>query len=436
MEGMPVKIAVLTPRHSLPMIQEVLQKNGILSQFGLVVYGSLTQLPDQYDGVKDKAQGILVTGKLPWRFLMAKRPNLELPVTCIAHSRLRSCLYLLRHLIDHPDIPLGETFCDFIHEIGDYATYADLLPPGQLPYTMFITGATERLIEETAGHVEELYRQKKIKMAYLTITQLYISLSERGVPCQHIGIQPEDILQAAQEALRRGSLERRDSRAAVAVLLEYGSSQEGEAELEYREATLMKALVDYKRTLPDPREMTISRGAQVIEVNLTADSEDRSPQAVQLLQGLEEGTYQNAGVGLGPDVMSARERGERALSHARSFGLGSAFSWSRDRLTGPLLDPKCVTLDGGLLALSGDTAKRLNISPMNYIRLLVLFHREEEAITSEKVAEFLNITARSANRILASLLADGVLEELPRLDAQGPGRPTRRYTLTNRLRAE
>ena len=73
---------------------------------------------------------------------------------------------------------------------------------------------------------------------------------------------------------------------------------------------------------------------------------------------------------------------------------------------------------------------------MNYIRLLVLFHREEEAITSEKVAEFLNITARSANRILASLLADGVLEELPRLDAQGPGRPTRRYTLTNRLRAE
>ena len=206
-----MKIAVLTPRHSLPMIQEVLQKNGILSQFGLVVYDSLTQLPDQYDGVKDKAQGILVTGKLPWRFLMAKRPNLELPVTCIAHSRLRSCLYLLRHLIDHPDIPLGETFCDFIHEIGDYATYADLLPPGQLPYTMFITGATERLIEETAGHVEELYRQKKIKMAYLTITQLYISLSERGVPCQHIGIQPEDILQAAQEALRRGSLERRDS---------------------------------------------------------------------------------------------------------------------------------------------------------------------------------------------------------------------------------
>ena len=307
MEGVPVKIAVLTPRHSLPMIQEVLQKNGILSQFGLVVYDSLTQLPDQYDGVKDKAQGILVTGKLPWRFLMAKRPNLELPVTCIAHSRLRSCLYLLRHLIDHPDIPLGETFCDFIHEIGDYATYADLLPPGQLPYTMFITGATERLIEETAGHVEELYHQKKIKMAYLTITQLYISLSERGVPCQHIGIQPEDILQAAQEALRRGSLERRDSRAAVAVLLEYGSSQEGEAELEYWEATLMKALVDYKRTLPDPREMTISRGAQVIEVNLTADSEDRSPQAVQLLQGLGEGTYRNAGVGLGPDVMSARE---------------------------------------------------------------------------------------------------------------------------------
>lgn len=178
--------------------------------------------------------------------------------------------------------------------------------------------------------------------------------------------------------------------------------------------------------------MSISRGPQIIEVSLTTSG--RYQQVTELLRSLEKGTYQNAGVGLGPDPISARERGMRALSHARSFGAGSAFGWSQEELTGPLLDPKCVTLDGGLLALSGDIAKRLNISPMNYIRLLILFHREEGAITSDKVAEFLNITPRSANRILAALLAGGVLEELPRLDGQGPGRPTRRYTLTNRLR--
>lgn len=428
-----MKIAVLTPRHSLPMIQEVLQKNGIQSQFGLVAYDSLRQLPAQYDGVKDKVQGILVTGKLPWRFLMAMRSDLELPITCITHSKLRSCLYLVRHLIDHPDIPLRETFCDFIHEIGDYAMYAEILPPGQMPYTISITSATEHFIEETASHVEGLYRQGKIKMIYLTITQLYICLSGRGIPCQHISIQPEDILQAAQESLRRANPEAAGSRTTAVILLEYGSSQEGETELEYREATLMKALVDYKRTLQNARSMSISRGPQMIEVNLTTSG--RYQQVLELLQSLEKGMYRNAGVGLGPDPISARERGRQALSHARSFGAGSAFGRSQEELTGPLLDPKCVTLDGALLALSGDIAKRLNISPMNYIRLLILFHREEGAITSDRVAEFLNITPRSANRILAALLADGVLEELPRLDGQGPGRPTRRYTLTNRLRS-
>mgnify|MGYP001064825180 CR=1 FL=1 len=40
-----MKIAVLTPRHSLPMIQDVLQKNGILSQFSLAAYDSLAGCP-------------------------------------------------------------------------------------------------------------------------------------------------------------------------------------------------------------------------------------------------------------------------------------------------------------------------------------------------------------------------------------------------------
>lgn len=430
-----MKIAVLTPRHSLPVIQEVLQKNGIQSQFELVVYDSLTQLPAQYDGVKDRVQGILVTGKLSWRFLMAKRPDLELPVTCISHSKLRPCLYLMRHLMEHPDIPLEETFCDFLHELGDYAIYADILPSGQLPHTISITGATDRLIEDTAGHVEQLYRQGKIKMAYLTITQLYILLKGRGIPCQHISIQPEDILQAAQEALRRGCPGPDSGCAAAVILLEYGNGQERESELEYREATLMKALVDFKRTLSSPRAMSIIREAQMIEVTLTMPSDCLSHQTVKLLRGLEEGAYINAGAGLGPDAVSAREQSVQALGYARSFGAGSAFSWSHNQLKGPLLSPACVTLDGVLLTLSWDTAKRLNISPRNHIRLLILFCQAEGTITSDRVAEFLNITARSANRILASLLAGGVLEELPRLDAQGPGRPTRRYVLTNRLYA-
>lgn len=428
-----MKIAVLAPRYSLNMIQDVLQKNGLQSQFVLVAYDSLPQLPAQYDAVKDKAHGVLVTGKLPWRFLMAKRPDLELPVTYIAHSKLRPCLHLMRHLIEHPEIPLSETFCDFIHEVGDYAMYAGILPPGQMPRTISITSASERFIDETAGTVEALYHQGKIKTAYLTITQLYMCLRERGVPCEHISIQPEDILQAAQAALRRSAPETGRSSTAAVVLLEYGRSQDGEAELEYREATLMKALVDYKRTLPDAKAMAISRGSQMVEVVLTALPEGRR-RALEMLQGLEAGSYLNAGVGLGPDVISARERGEQALGHAKSFGAGSAFAWDREQLTGPLLDAKCVTLDGDLLALSGDTAKRLSISPMNYIRLLILFHREEDAITSDRVAAFLNITPRSANRILASLLTAGVLEELPPLASQGPGRPVRRYALTNRLR--
>lgn len=429
-----MKIAVLTPRHSLSMIQEVLQKNGLQSQFALVVYDSLPQLPLQYDAVKDKAQGVLVTGKLPWRFLMAKRPDLELPVTYIAHSKLRPCLYLMRHLIEHPEVPLRETFCDFIHEVGDYAMYADILPAGQMPHTLSITSASERFLDETADQVEALYRQGKIRTAYLTITQLYMALRERGVPCEHISIQPGDILQAAQDALRRSEPGLDGSSAAAVVLLEYGRSQDGETELEYREATLMKALVDHKRTLPDPKSMAISRGAQMVEVVLTAPPDSLRSRALELLESLERGAYLSAGVGLGPDVISARERGEQALGHAKSFGEGSAFQWDQEQLTGPLLDETCVTLDGDLLALSGDTAKRLSISPMNYIRLLILFHREEEAITSDRVAAFLNVTARSANRILASLLTDGVLEELPPLANQGPGRPTRRYALTNRLR--
>ena len=428
-----MKIAVLTPSHSLPMIQDVLQKNGILSQFSLAAYDSLAEIPLQYDSIKDKAQGVLGSGWLPWRFLMAKRPDLELPVTCIAHSKLRACLSLLRHMVEHPEIPLGETFCDFIHEIGDYAMYADILPPGHLPHTISITSASEDFIEEIASQVEGLYRQGRIKMAYLTITQLYILLHERGVPCQHISIRPEDILHAAQESHRRGSPEPGSSRTIALVLLEYGSGQDGEAELEYQEATLMKALVDYKRTLPDARDMSISRGNRMVEVVLETVPDDHYRRVLELLGNLGEGMYRNAGAGLGVDIISARERGEQALGHARSFGKGCVFGLDQEKLTGPLLDPKCVTLDSPLLALSGDTAKRLNISPMNYIRLLMLFQREE-AITSDRVAEFLNITARSANRILASLLADGVLEELPRLDGQGPGRPTRRYALSNRLR--
>ncbi len=83
----------------------------------------------------------------------------------------------------------------------------------------------------------------------------------------------------------------------------------------------------------------------MVEVVLGTVADEHHLRVLETVGNLGGGMYRKGGAGLGVDISSARGRGEQALGHARSFGEGGVFGLDQEKLAGPLLDPKCGTLD-------------------------------------------------------------------------------------------
>ena len=109
-----------------------------------------------------------------------------------------------------------------------------------------------------------------------------------------------------------------------------------------------------------------------------------------------------------------------------SEGKNNIFFYDGFEIKGPLMNEKEInyinSVDKNIINLS----KKIGISSLYIEKIRSIMKKlEKDTFTSEDLANFLNITERSVNRILKKIIENGYAEEIKFENSTGAGRPRR-----------
>lgn len=435
-----MKIAVFTPKIYRTAFEEAIRVLNRQDCFFCLEYSDFYQISELYEQLRDSLDGILFSGNAPENYFHSRYPSVRLPICSIRHSQILTALSLLRFSRENPQIPLTKVFCDGIANVTDRKIYSDCLGPELMPRSLTTWHYTDHMLEELGNEIFRLYQTGEICHSFFTISSLYEQAAAKGLPCTHIALRPENIREGLLRILSITENQKPSDAAVLSMIFCYTTDRKPDYnETEYREATLKKLLVDYKKE-QGLGELSIDSSNGRLELMLPALCGPGNPwqPLLDCFQKVQEQYSHSllAGIGVGLHFQQAHSSALSALNYARDFAPGCCFCQQDMTLSGPLLTEHCLTLHTNLLSLSANIAAELSISPMNYVRTITLMEQRKASpeaplpVTSELLARYLNVTPRSASRILGSLAKRKIIKEVPPLNPpSGKGRPVLCYEL-------
>ncbi len=141
------------------------------------------------------------------------------------------------------------------------------------------------------------------------------------------------------------------------------------------------------------------------------------------------------GIGIEKNISLSRKNAFFALDLSKDFGNRYAFVVEDTTVTGPIDEDNCISFDISLTNKCDEMSKKINTTKMNYIRVYSLFNEKTYNVTSDMIASCLNMTVRSANRILKAMLENNMIMEMPmsRDINLKKGRPVKYYKLVDSM---
>lgn len=428
-------IAVIGPGQSVSAIKEALEAQAFDCQFQYHTYDLLEEILPIYKAHHADWAGIIFSGELSYRFFLQHVSDQDLPLKYLDIDPKDFYGQLLKFLEAQPDSTLNRVYVDFISESNAYLGLKQFIMPDHMPKhpkTFIFDGAFYQM---TLEEIKALWTAGKIDMVFTRITNNISKLVELGIPYVHLYPPAASIQESFRRAIDEISLYHLNHNQLAIGHLELLFSdliQADYAQTEYFEITMHKHLVDFRhqsqmnfsiQKLSYGFELTFSRR------ELGMSSEHYHFPLLTYLETHYSGDF-NLGIGLGTNVEEGRYQAIEALAQARHFGVRHGFVVDQNhRIWGPIGQPNCIEYRP-LPTQIERMSKQLSISPKNLERLLA-YAKSTSFMTSDQVAESLNITIRSANRILSRLHSDGLLMVLEDEAAisSGAGRPSKKYVL-------
>lgn len=432
-----MKIAIFDQKNSTNETWNTINKLNLQDRFILYKFTKYDDIKTIYERNQDKIEGILFTGSVSYNYFLGQAGLLKIPVMFVENSFENHYLFIISHLMNHPDIPLNEIYIDtfddnrFISAISD-AIPASLMPQIRKDYDCF----SPTLIDELYEHILKLWKENKIKIAYVGYNPLYYKLIDEGIPCQYIKLPEETILTGIKNIISQVDLNNMYNNNTVVVLIDFMYKEKSELninEIEYRQATLFKVLVDYKKTFDNDAEINIIQNLTSFEMSFNKKYLLKAGNDTYSLLDFIEKKYSYdyiIGIGMGNDIIECRNRAIKAINFASNFGDRCSFLIKNAIVKGPINSTSCLEIPLSAYEKNKQISKIIDVSNSNFTRIMALFEKYKEDITSNTVAQYLNITERSANRIISNLVEKEIIKEQIKGNSNfGKGRPTKYYRI-------
>ena len=340
---------------------------------------------------------------------------------------------LLRTLLEHRDFDLSRIFIDFATKENNYLGLKELLPPNQWPKFNDFRFENAKSAEQQILEMHLSYYKKGLTDLSITRMGLCLeALKAAGVPCVYAYPPKDYVINFFLQIVNTLERAKLDHTIFGAIVFEIAA--ETPEDVHSGIAECQRFLTEIVRS--EGRDFMIQEVGNRIEI-LTRQSD-----LEEITHGFEDDSFKSiveraigypvrVGLGSGTTMYQARMNAFKASSIGLMRNNGLYYYSAEEVLIGPLggnNKPEHLDLQTNKKLLNlADTFQVDYVTLKRIIACTKALQRNE--ITAEELADFSNITPRSAARLLNKIVANGGGRVYLRKVKEGKGRPKKRFIL-------
>lgn len=430
---MNLSIGIIAAERSMERIQAI---DSLLSrncEITYLPYTTLRHLRGVYEQNIHRLEGVLFSGRFPYEYIVNHLGRVQKPCAYFEltdRDYYRIFLKLLvtdptldirRVLIESPLIPV-----DFSDVFGDIRPVINDLAFDSLPYL-------ETAYERALAQALQLWDEKKIDVVVTRFANIVDPLRAAGIPVENLFPSPASMLEVFNALCTdMQSQKLTDSMAAFGIVSLLRTDDHN------LRVGLKRKLAQFNAQ--NGMALIIRGNGDFFEI-VTANEVVRDITEHYtncLLTGFLHAELCEdicIGWGIGADMVTAQKNAQAALRQSQKNAARAAYLVDgTGKQFGPLLYGKSLAITSAPPEETERVSKQLGISPQNLHKLVSLQEKRGlRRFTSADLAFYLNITLRSANRILAKLVQCGGAEVVQTMQSHIKGRPYNIYEVNCRV---
>jgi predicted transcriptional regulator len=326
---------------------------------------------------------------------------------------------------------------DMLTERDVYETYRDLCIPSDQVYVHEYSYDTP--LEDLLVFHRKLFKDGKVDICITCLYSIYEQLQSLGIPAYWVTPTRSNIRETLSTAIQQWeTLHFKQSQ--IAALLVKVEKMEKKTDynmvsydLHRLNLEIQSAVLNFSESISGSF-MTLGVGTFII-FSTRGSLQETGQQVGSLLEKLSFITESpsNVGIGYGETALTAEENARLALNHAQNYDAFCAFLVDdRGTIEGPLKEQENISF--GFRNENKEISEKLKqsgvtITTFNKI-LSVQKKMGNHSITAANIAEWLKMTPRNANRILNSLVEQGIAEIIGEEAPTSKGRPRKVYRVS------
>ena len=426
-----VSIGIITAERSMEMVREVDPAMRAACEVAYLPYATTRQLALVYSRNAHRFDGILFSGAFPYEYVVSHVGPVLKPHAYFELADRDYYKLFARLLFQNPGLVVSRVVLDSLTVPIDFeSVFGD---DGPQFFDAVIGSGTgmDHAYEVTMEQAVRLWREGRIDRVVTRFTNLMNRFSAEGIPCELLFPSHASMLETFHSLLTK--IHARildDSMSAVGLVLP------GDGDEKTREAVKAALAAFNEKTGMGLIVRESGRYFELITANDILRDLTGAYTHCTVSGHLADvlGLDVHIGWGLGRDVLQARQNAVRALRDSRRHPGRAAYLVNEEgEIVGPLRGGRAVTVAGEPDATTEKIGRRLGISSAHLQKLINLREkRGANRFTSAELAHYLNVTPRSASRILSRLAEFGGAQVVQTVQASPRGRPFKIYEVNVR----
>lgn len=432
------KIAIITTDFLSDYIQHAFSKLNLDCSYELFIYKTFRDIPDLIPQISKDVTGILTSGSFPAQVIRLSYPDLPYIIMPFNTDDESICHLFLRLLDEDRTLDFNRISEDVIsiHNV-ELRTY---LRDG-VSYSLAATAdqvVSEKTLEELYqienyifNHHMHLWNDGQIDLCVTRFSSLVEPLREAGIkvlfPYPSI-VYINDVCQKLFKEIEYRTLQEHcPASIAISVIPMSGNQEQLLFSMEHHTLLLQSALIEF---LGDSNlEYVFRRTDSALEIvtqqkNVNMLTENRQCCKIQNFLKQKAGHKFFIGYGLGWNLEHARMNALNALQKAESFRKSTSFIMDADnKLMGPLRPAENISSP---VPKTPKSSASFSHEKKKEVLTIIRSFPNHEA-TSQDLADKMQVTKRSANRILSAMLNEHLIEIARTQTTAAKGRPERIY---------
>ena len=397
-----IKLAILTPKNSSEKIKNSLKE--ITCEIKYIFYNNLYDLEELYLKNAQKYDGIITSGPIGYE-IIKNSVELFTPLYHFDISKGDLYKYLFNILKENPKIDFSRVYIDFISPEKKEYWFKDIFKKEEEPIFYQINFSNKNLYETLKNNYINLKKEKKIDIVLTRISNMVNFLKSEKISF--------DFLFPSEENIKNTVLE---------VIKDIKILKSEKKQIIFGKLLFDKISIDIEEEIHSiSKNCIIKILDKNIEILMLYEDFINSNIALNLKKKFRNNFL--SGWGKGNNINEARHNAEKSYIKNKETNTEVIYLVSTNSET--ILSEINAKKKKNIKII--EKLKKLNITKQNSEKLIELF-KNQEKVSCANLADYLNISERTANRLLLKLEENSLA--ISNLIKINRGRPKKIYTFS------